>query len=53
MKQKVFVALTAAMLASHDGLVLAEVEGPTQAEIDAYVAEETAYDEHLRGCSWK
>ena len=44
----VFVALTAAMLASRDGLVLAQ--GPTQAEIDAYVAEQTANAADLREC---
>ena len=48
MKQMVFVALAAAMLASRDGLVLAV--GPTQAEIDAYVAEQTALAADLRDC---
>ena len=53
MKQKVFVALTAVMFASHDGLVLAEVYGPTQDEIDAYVDAENVKRAHLRGCSLK
>ena len=44
----VFAALTAAMMASRDGLVLAA--GPTQAEIDAYVAEQTALAADLRDC---
>ena len=45
LKDAVFVAFTAAIMASLDGLVLAAV--PSQAEIDAYVLEQAGGDSPL------